>query len=257
MRERGCCGVPERRRPPGRLAACAARRCAHARGGARVGVGELLAAHRALAAVDAAPREEAFYALRAALCSSRADLAVVRRARSRSSSPRPTSRATTRSTQLGRDRARGAAAASAIPRRGAETQADDRVEPVPAAWSEEELLREQGLRRLHRRRARDRAAAARAARARARRSASRAARVPTRRRREVHDLRATIRALAAPRRRVRRAPLPRAGAAPAPARAGVRRLRLDGAVRADAAAVPAGLRGGARRASRRSCSARG
>ena len=43
------------------------------------GVGELLAAHRALAAVDAAPREEAFFALRAALCSSHADLARVRR----------------------------------------------------------------------------------------------------------------------------------------------------------------------------------
>ena len=45
-------------------------------GGAHVGVGDLLAAHRALAAVDAAQREEAFYALRAALCSSHADLTV-------------------------------------------------------------------------------------------------------------------------------------------------------------------------------------
>jgi uncharacterized protein len=41
--------------------------------GVRVGVGELLAAHRALAAVDAGSREDAFYALRATLCSSRAD----------------------------------------------------------------------------------------------------------------------------------------------------------------------------------------
>ena len=41
--------------------------------GVRVGVGELLAAHRALAAVDAGSREEAFHALRATLCSSRAD----------------------------------------------------------------------------------------------------------------------------------------------------------------------------------------
>src|SRR5215210_8631787 len=41
--------------------------------GARVGVGELLAAHRALAAVDASSREDAFFALRAALCSSHAD----------------------------------------------------------------------------------------------------------------------------------------------------------------------------------------
>ena len=46
--------------------------------GAHVGVGELLAAHRALAAVDAASREDAYLALRAALCSSRRDLARLR-----------------------------------------------------------------------------------------------------------------------------------------------------------------------------------
>ena len=45
-------------------------------GGARVGVGELLQAHRALAAVDASDRAEAFFALRAALCSSHADMAI-------------------------------------------------------------------------------------------------------------------------------------------------------------------------------------
>lgn len=42
--------------------------------GARVGVGELLGAHRALAAVDCASRGEAKLALRAVLCSGRADL---------------------------------------------------------------------------------------------------------------------------------------------------------------------------------------
>ena len=41
--------------------------------GVRVGVGELLAAHRALAAVDAGSREQAFFALRATFCSSHAD----------------------------------------------------------------------------------------------------------------------------------------------------------------------------------------
>jgi hypothetical protein len=41
--------------------------------GVRAGVGELLTAHRALAAVDAGSREQAFYALRATLCSSHAD----------------------------------------------------------------------------------------------------------------------------------------------------------------------------------------
>src|ERR1700691_5070278 len=39
----------------------------------RVGLGELLSAHRALAAVDAADRTEAYHALRCALCSTRAD----------------------------------------------------------------------------------------------------------------------------------------------------------------------------------------
>lgn len=39
----------------------------------RVGLGELLVAHSALAAVDAADRRQAHHALRAALCSSRAD----------------------------------------------------------------------------------------------------------------------------------------------------------------------------------------
>ena len=42
--------------------------------GARVGVGELLAAHRALAAVDPSSRGDAYFALRATLCSRRADL---------------------------------------------------------------------------------------------------------------------------------------------------------------------------------------
>jgi uncharacterized protein len=41
--------------------------------GVRAGFGELLDAHRALAAVDAGSREQSFHALRATLCSSRAD----------------------------------------------------------------------------------------------------------------------------------------------------------------------------------------
>ena len=45
-------------------------------GGARVGVGELLAAHRALAAVDPADRIDAYFALRTTLCSTRAELAL-------------------------------------------------------------------------------------------------------------------------------------------------------------------------------------
>ena len=45
-------------------------------GGARVGIGDLLAAHRALAAIDPTDRQSAYFALRASLCSRRDDLAV-------------------------------------------------------------------------------------------------------------------------------------------------------------------------------------
>ena len=45
-------------------------------GGARVGIGQLLAAHRALAAIDPSDRNSAYFALRASLCSRRADLAA-------------------------------------------------------------------------------------------------------------------------------------------------------------------------------------
>jgi uncharacterized protein with von Willebrand factor type A (vWA) domain len=44
--------------------------------GARVGVGELLRAHRALAAVDPADRTGPYFALRAVLCSRREELAA-------------------------------------------------------------------------------------------------------------------------------------------------------------------------------------
>ena len=46
------------------------------REGSRVGLGELLTAHRALAAVDASERRQAHAALRAALCSGREDLPI-------------------------------------------------------------------------------------------------------------------------------------------------------------------------------------
>jgi uncharacterized protein len=48
--------------------------------GSRVGMGELLTAHRALEAVDCASREDARLALRAVLCSDRADLVRFERA---------------------------------------------------------------------------------------------------------------------------------------------------------------------------------
>ena len=160
-------------------------------GGAHVGVGDLLAAHRALAAVDAGRREEAFYALRAALCSSHADMAVFAEAFAIAFAAAEEERDDPLE-QLGEiERA-------AMPRLGipaempAPSEVDADIAPAPAAWSEEELLHE-----------RDFALYTDAERATARRLLARLARrcprrisrrtVPTRRRREVHDLRATIR----------------------------------------------------------------
>src|SRR5919107_5469503 len=45
-------------------------------GGARVGVGDLITAHRALNAVDASSRSESYLALRAALCKRYEDLEI-------------------------------------------------------------------------------------------------------------------------------------------------------------------------------------
>ena len=145
----------------------------------------------------------------------------------------------------------GAIARAVLPRVGVPADGD-RAEtlasstPCPPAWSDEELLRDEGLRRLHGRRARRRAAAARAPRRARRRRASAAARAPARRRGHVPDLRATTRASLrhggellerrwrAPTRRPRRLVLR------------ARRVGLDGALRAHAAAVRAGERRRAR-----------
>jgi uncharacterized protein len=105
--------------------------------GARVGVGELLSAHRALQAVDCSSPTDARLALRATLCSDHADLVRFERAFA---------------TVFGSDAERaeplaelGTIERAAIPRaavrgdggRGIAGEAT----PVPAAWSEVELLR--------------------------------------------------------------------------------------------------------------------
>jgi uncharacterized protein len=157
--------------------------------GVRVGLGEVLAAHRALAAVDASDRATAFLALRAALCSSRADLAVFRDAFAAVFGAEEA--AADPLQELG-EVARAAAPRLAVPPAGDEAPAED-LTPAPAAWSEEELLREK-----------DFAAYTDAERAIARRLLARIAlrgpkrrsrrTVPTARRRDAHDLRATVRA---------------------------------------------------------------
>jgi uncharacterized protein with von Willebrand factor type A (vWA) domain len=156
--------------------------------GVRVGVGDLLAAHRALAAVDAASREDAFYALRATLCASRADQEAFGEAfalvfaGAEARDPLADLHAVTRAA-LPRTR---------VPSGEDPAPAELELEPTPAAWSDVELLA-----------ARDFADYTDAERAAARRLLARlAARGPTRRSRRtrptrrrgtVPDLRATAR----------------------------------------------------------------
>ena len=156
--------------------------------GGRVGVGELLAAHRALAAVDAGSREQAYFALRAALCSSHADLERFHAAFHAVFGP----------VERMQDplAAWGDINRLVLPRVGVPgtgTEGELEVAPVPAAWSDEERLAQK-----------DFAEYSDAERANARRLLARLARRgperlsrrtrPTRRRGEVPDLRATTRA---------------------------------------------------------------
>ncbi len=167
-----------------RVSALAAEMRAH---GARVGLGEVLGAQRALAAVDASSRTESFFALRAALCSTRAEMNAFAGAFTAvfgADDPlNPLD-------ELG-EIAKQALPRVAIPPRGDEAPSTS-LEAAPAAWSEEELLREK-----------DFGAYTDAERAIARRLLARIAlrgplrrsrrTVPTKRRRDEHDLRATIR----------------------------------------------------------------
>ena len=173
--------------PSGRLSELAAEMRAR---GARVGVGELLAAHRALGAVNPCDRQDAYYALRAALCSTRAELDLFAEAFAAVF-------ATTPEAQEDPLAALGEIEKAAMPRIALPEQrveVPDEIEfPLPAAYSDAELLRDKDFadysdaeraaaRRLLRR------IAARAPLRQSRRSR------PTRRRREAHDLRATVRA---------------------------------------------------------------
>ena len=159
VRERGVLRVREvRRGRPACIAPRAARRGVGGRGR------QVLAAHRALAAVE--PRDVRL-ALRATLCTSAADVARLEVAfalvfgAARASAPwgRSSARALPRVAVPGASAGAGAGRST--------------LEAVPAAWSEEEQLRDSRLRRVHRRRARGRAAAARARGARAARCGAR------------------------------------------------------------------------------------
>src|SRR4051812_18297289 len=110
-------------------------------GGARVGIGDLLTAHRALAAVDASDREESYLALRAALCKQRSDLEVFIAAFDATFGEA--------AAEAGREPVELPEAATlVVPRVGVPPAPGDHGRPpaeqapVPAAWSELELLRE-------------------------------------------------------------------------------------------------------------------
>jgi len=157
--------------------------------GVRVGLDELLAGHRALAAVDASSRAESFFALRLAMCSRVEDLPVFADAfdavfgtgwHDALDLMPPAARA-----MLPRIGDPGA-----DPSPGAEPVAS---KPVPAAWSPVELLRTKDFAALTDvELAQAQRMLARLARRGPRRLSRRAR--PSRRRGDRHDLRATIRA---------------------------------------------------------------
>jgi uncharacterized protein with von Willebrand factor type A (vWA) domain len=110
-------------------------------GGARVGVGELLAAHRALAAIDASDRGTAYFALRAALCSRRDDLATFDAAFAEWFSVPPPE--TAEPTAALDDVASLVLPRVAVPAPELRQSASpEEVELLPAAWSDVELLKD-------------------------------------------------------------------------------------------------------------------
>jgi hypothetical protein len=159
--------------------------------GVRVGVGEVLGAHRALAAVDAGSREEAFYGLRATLCSSHADHAPFALAFAAVFGPVDPAAGEEPSDELG-EIVRAALPRVAMPTAGQEPVPVE-LDPVPAAWSDEELLRVQDFATYT---DAERAAARQLLARLAQRGPTRLSRRtrPARRRGEVPDLRATTRA---------------------------------------------------------------
>ena len=136
----GCCRVPDRlgARLTGRLTLLASSMRA---AGVRVGVGQLLSAHRALAAVDPSDREAAYFALRTTLCSRRDDLEAFDAAFDEWFRPAPSA---VPEPPPGLDEAaRIVLPRVAVPgeRQPPPPQAGD-LEVVPSAWSDVELLRD-------------------------------------------------------------------------------------------------------------------
>lgn len=159
--------------------------------GSRVGVGELIQAHRALTAIDATSREDARLALRTVLCSDRADLQRFELAFVAVFGDGRPPAGDSPLSELGAIE-RAALPSMGMPDAAGAPAAPD-AEPVPAAWSTVERLREKDFARYT---AAEGIAAreliARLARRHPRRASRRMR--PSRRRAHVPDLRATVRA---------------------------------------------------------------
>jgi uncharacterized protein len=108
--------------------------------GVRVGVGELLSAHRALSAVDPVDREAAYFALRATLCSRHEDLAAFDAAFAEWFLPAPTPPP---EPPPGLDEvAKLVLPRTAVPGPAGVPELEADAEVVPSAWSDVELLRD-------------------------------------------------------------------------------------------------------------------
>src|SRR5688500_12915290 len=107
--------------------------------GARVGIDELLAAHRALAAVDPADRGDAYFALRATLCSRRDDLVAFDAAFAELFAP-PVQRAPELPDAL--EPAALVLPRVAVPAEEVAVPVPGQEDVVPSAWSDAELLRD-------------------------------------------------------------------------------------------------------------------
>ncbi len=158
-------------------------------GGARVGLGQVLNAHRALRAVDPADPREARDALRAALCSRREDLPLFDAAFAELMAP---ARRQTAGEEMLEELGPVALPRAAVPD-VAEMPLEADLDPVPSAASEIELLREKDFAELT---DAERAMARRVLERLARRGPERPGRRlrPARRRGSHPDLRRTVRA---------------------------------------------------------------
>jgi uncharacterized protein with von Willebrand factor type A (vWA) domain len=108
--------------------------------GVRVGVGELLSAHKALSAVDPVDREAAYFALRATLCSRQEDLAAFDAAFAEWFLPAPSPPP---EPPPGLDEvAKLVLPRTAVPGPVGIPELEADAEVVPSAWSDVELLRD-------------------------------------------------------------------------------------------------------------------